>query len=545
MHGHNQHGVRSRRGFLLTGGAVLSGGLFTAMPADAQEAGAQQDRAAEISIGVASAVTSIDPHFHNLSSNFNIDLNLFDRLIHMDERQHPQPGLATAWKTISDTTWEFTLRPGVVFHDGTPFGAEDVVASIRRVAWVPNSPGSFLVYTRSITGMEVVDDHTIRFRTEGPTPLLPVDLSSIHITPRALENAPTAAFNSGAATIGTGPYSFVEYVPNNRVVLRRKDRYWGPKPAWEKATIRIIPINASRVAALLAGDVQAIDSVPPSDAPRLRQNAQLSVISTRSNAVQFLHLDSFRAQTPGVTARNGSSLPRNPLQDLRVRKAISHAINRDALVRNIMEGAAAPAGQLLADGFFGVSPRLTPDSYDPTAAKKLLAEAGYADGFAMTLHAPNDRYINGAKVAQAVGQMLGRIGIETKVETPPWSVFIAQASAPNYNYSAFLIGNSATTGEASFPLRSQVGTVDFKTGMGSSNRARYSNPKVDEVLAEAMRTVDDAKRESLLQQVAEISMADQAVVPLLYPDNVYALRKGLAYIPRSDGYLAAAMVTPA
>ncbi|MFC0410019.1 ABC transporter substrate-binding protein [Roseomonas elaeocarpi] len=537
-------GTLRRREAVLAGVSLLAGGLGALKPAAAQGSGAPGDQAREISIGVASAVTSIDPHFHNLSSNFNIDINLFDRLIHMDERQQPQPGLATAWKALDDTTWEFTLRQGVVFHDGKPFGAEDVAASIRRVAWVPNSPGSFLVYTRAITGIEVVDDHTIRFRTEGPTPLLPVDLSSVMIVPRALEHAPTADFNSGVAAVGTGPYSFVEYVPNNRVTLRRNDRYWGPKPAWEKATIRMIPVNASRVAALLAGDVQAIDSVPPSDAPQLRKNAQLSVVSTRSNAVQFLHLDSFRAQTPGVTARDGSPLPRNPLQDLRVRKAISHAINRDALVRNIMEGAAAPAGQLLADGFFGVSPRLKPDSYDPAMAKKLLTEAGYADGFAMTLYAPNDRYINGAKVAQAVGQMLGRVGIETKVETPPWSVFIAQASAPNYNYSAFLIGNSSTTGEASFPLRSQVGTVDFKTGMGSSNRSRYSNPQVDAVLAEAMRTVDDAKRSALLQKTAEIAMADQAVVPLLYTDNVYALRKGLHYAPRSDGYLAAAMVQP-
>ena len=507
---------------------VLAAGL--AGPAGAQE----------LTIGLSSAVTSLDPHFHNLSSNFNLDLNLFDRLIDQDPQQHLLPGLATAWRAIDDTTWEFTLRPGVKFHDGSDFGAEDVAASLRRVPWVPNSPGSYYVYTRAITETTIVDSLHLRFKTATPYPLLPVDISSIDIVARANEHAPTADFNNGRAAVGTGPFRFRSYLPGDRLELTRNDAFWGPKPVWQKATLRIIPVNAVRIAALLAGDVQAINSVPPSDVAQLRSNPAVTVSSARANTVLFLHMDSFREQTPFATDKAGAPLAANPFRDVRVRRAMSLAINRAALTDRVMEGTAVPASQLLADGFFGVSPKLRPDPFDPAAARRLLAEAGYPNGFGLTIHGPNDRYVNDEKVLQAIAPMLIRAGIDTKVVTQPWSVFITQSSAPTYAYSVLLIGNGATTGENSFPLRSQFGTVDFKTGMGSSNRARYSNPEVDAVLA--MGTVDDARRELLLQQVTEIAMADQAVVPLFYQDNLFAIRKGLTYRARADGFLAAQMV---
>jgi peptide/nickel transport system substrate-binding protein len=506
--------------------------------------------AQEITLAYGSAVTSIDPLFHNLSSNINFSLNLFDRLVEQDAHQRPVPGLAASWKAIDDTVWEFKLRSGVRFHDGSIFGPEDVAASLKRVAWMPNSPSPFTIYTRAITQTIIVDPTTIRFRTAAPYPLMPVDISSIHIIERQYEQAPTVDFNSGRAAIGTGPYKFVSYTAGDRLVLARNDDYWGAnyggaKPAWAKATLRIIPNNLSRIAALLAGDVQGIDNVPPTDLARLAADKNVSVVRTLSNTVMFIHLDQFREQTPDVTDKSGAPLPHNPFKDRRVRQAISKAINRDALVERVMEGAAHPAGDLLAEGFFGVSPNTKPDKYDPDAARKLLAEAGYPNGFAMTIHGPNDRYINDAAILQAVAPMLTRVGIDTKVVALPWAVFIAQASAPNYAYSALLIGNGATTGEMSFPLRAQEATVNAATGMGASNRSRYSNPEVDALLAQAMATVDDAKRERLLQQTAETAMADQALVPLFYGDDVYALRKGLAYTPRPDGYMAAFLVRPA
>ncbi len=183
--------------------------------------------AQEITLAYGSAVTSIDPLFHNLSSNINFSLNLFDRLVEQDAHQRPVPGLAASWKAIDDTVWEFKLRSGVRFHDGSIFGPEDVAASLKRVAWMPNSPSPFTIYTRAITQTIIVDPTTIRFRTAAPYPLMPVDISSIHIIERQYEQAPTVDFNSGRAAIGTGPYKFVSYTAGDRLVLARNDDYWG------------------------------------------------------------------------------------------------------------------------------------------------------------------------------------------------------------------------------------------------------------------------------------------------------------------------------
>ncbi len=516
-------------------------GLWAALAlAVAQPAAAQ-----EISLAYGTAVTALDPHFHNLASNIKMSMHIFDPLVDQDERQRPIPALATAWKTIDDTTWEFTLRPGVRFHDGQDFTAEDVASTLRRVPWVPNSPNSFVTYTRAITETVIIDPHTVRFRTATPYPLLPNDLSSVEITSRRQEAAPTADFNAGTAAIGTGPFRFAGYVPGDRVTLQRNDAYWGTAPHWQKATLRIITSQPSRIAALLAGDVQAIDDVPPSDLARLQADRSVTVLRGQSNSVLFLHMDQARDQTPFVTDKSGAPLPRNPFKDQRVRLAISKAINRAALVERVMEGAATPASSLLANGFFGSSPKLRPEPYDPDGARRLLAEAGYPNGFAVTLHGPVGRYVNDSLVAQSIAPMLIRIGIETKVVVLPWATFIAQGSAPTYAYSLILIGNSATTGEASFGLRVQFATVDLQKGMGGSNRARYSNPQVDDVLARAMATIDDGRREALLQQVAEIAMADQAIVPLFHQENLFATRKGLRYVPHAAGYMPAHMIRPA
>lgn len=514
-------------------GAVAAA-LIAAAPAAGQE----------IALGLGTAVTSIDPHFHNLASNIKISVHVFDRLVDQDERQRAVPGLATAWRTIDDTTWEFTLRPGVTFHDGQAFEAEDVAATLRRVPWVPNSPNSFVTYTRAITETVLVGPHTVRFKTATPYPLLPVDLSSVNIVSRKFERAPTNDFNGGAATIGTGPFRFVEYLPGDRINLVRNDAYWGAKPHWAKASLRIITAHPSRVAALRAGDVQAIDDVPPGDVASLAADRNVSVVRGASNSVLFLHMDQFRDVAPFVTDRAGNPLAANPFKDRRVRLAISKAINRQALVERVMEGAATPAASLLADGFFGSSPNLKPEAYDPEGARRLLAEAGYPNGFGVTLHGPVGRYVNDNLVAQAIAPMLVRVGIDTKVVVQPWAPFIAAASAPGYAYSFILIGNSATTGEASFGIRVQFGTVDVAKGMGGSNRARYSNPRIDSMIDQAMATIDDARRERLLQEISEVALADQAVVPLFHADNIFALRRGLSYTPRAEGYMPAHMIRP-
>lgn len=501
--------------------------------------------AQDLTVGLSASVTSIDPQFHNLTPNSNVARHMFDTLVQKDEHMRLVPGLATAWKAIDDTTWEFKLRRGVKFHDGSDFTAEDVIATLKRVPWVPNSPSSFRIYTQAITSWEVLDPYTIRFKTAAPYPLLPNDLSTVFIISKKDVQAPTSDFNDGKAAIGTGPFRFVKFVPGDHIELERNDGYWGPKPAWKRVTLKIIPNNSARVAALLAGDVQIIEQVPSTDYARLKADSNIRISQIVGNRVIYLALDSFRDQSPFVTDKQGAVLPNNPLKDVRVRRALSKAINRPAIVDKIMNGLAIPAGGLLPAGFFGASPKLKPERFDPEGAKTLLTQAGYPNGFGLTIHGPNDRYLNDEKILQAIGPMFSRIGIDTKVDTKPWATYAGQASAPTYAYSVMLFGWGADTGEVSSPLRSLIATVNPAAGMGAANRGRYSNPKVDALLKEALATVDDAKRDKLLQQATEVAMADQAIIPLHYQINVWATRKGYVYSPRADEYTLAQFVHPA
>jgi peptide/nickel transport system substrate-binding protein len=247
-------------------------------------------------------------------------------------------------------------------------------------------------------------------------------MTSVRILPKAVaESATTEDFNSGKAMIGTGPFKFSEYKPGDRVVLVRNDQYWGAKPDWTRVQMRMVANNATRVAALLAGDLQMIENVPTSDVKRLMGDKNLAVAQVVSNRMIYLHMDSNRRQnSPFVRTADGKPMENaNPLTDPRVRRAMSMAINREAIVERIMETVAVPAGQLLAEQFFGTSKNLKVDKYDPEGAKKLLAQAGYPNGFQLTLHSPNNRYINDEKIAQAIAQFLTRVGIVTKLETMP------------------------------------------------------------------------------------------------------------------------------
>ncbi len=517
----------------LIGCILLAGAALVAPTAVAQE----------LRIAIAAEPTSIDPLYHTLNPNNQISRHIFDRLVLQDPRQRLTPGIALSWKPIDEATWEFKLRPGVVFHDGAPLTPDDIIFSIDRADKVPNSPASFAIYTKAVKSIEVVDPLTLHIKTGSPYPLLPNDLSTIAIQEkRVVEGKATEDFNHGSAAIGTGPFKFVEWVPGNRLVLERNDKYWGPKSDWSKVTFRPITNNASRVAALLAGDVDFIENVPTADLKQLKANPKLHIVETVSNRVIYLHLDSNREQSPFVFDNDGKPLAKNPLRDQRVRLAMSKAINRQAIVERVMEGAAIPAGQLLPEGFFGVSPKLKPEPYDPEGAKKLLAEAGYPSGFKITLHSPNDRYVNDEKVAQAVAQMLTRVGIKTDVQAMPQSVYFTRAS--KLEFSLMLLGWGADTGEPSSTLKSLLATNNPAKGFGAANRGRYSNPKLDDFLQQALETVDDGKRSLLLQQATEIGIGDVGIIPLHYEVTVWGMRSDLAFEGNASQYTQAFDIHP-
>ncbi|MDB5809458.1 MAG: Oligopeptide transporter, periplasmic oligopeptide-binding protein OppA [Betaproteobacteria bacterium] len=489
--------------------------------------------AADLTIAVGADVTSIDPHYHNLTPNNNIAEHIFETLVTKDPKSLLKPALAVSWKAIDDLTWEFKLRKGVKFHDGSDFTAADVVFSIERTAQVPNSPSPFTLYTNQITEKVIVDPLTLRLKTAAPYPLMPNDMGTVFIvSSKAAKGATTADFDSGKAAVGTGPFKFVRYAKGDRIELARNDGYWGTKTAWDKVTFRVIASDPSRVAALLSGDVRAIESVPTADLARLSKDPSIAISRTVSHRLIFLHLDTNRDKSPFVTDKSGKPLDKNPLKDLRVRKALSKAINRQAIVDRTMEGAAVATGQLMPEGMFGFVPGMKPEAFDADGARKLLAEAGYPDGFAITLHGPNDRYVNDDQICQAIAQMWSRIGVQTRVETLPSAIYFSRAT--KLEFSMMLVGWAADTAEASSPLKAQLATYDVKKGMGTANRGRYSNPKMDAVLEQALATVDDNRREKLLQQATEIAVGDLGIIPLHHQVNLWGTRKGTVYTPRTD-----------
>jgi len=289
--------------------------------------------------------------------------------------------------------------------------------------------------------------------------------------------------------------------------------------------------------------VQVIENVPTTDAAQLRQDKRLAMYRTVADRLIYLHMDSDRDVSPFVTDKAGKPLAKNSLKDARVRKAISKAINRPAIVEKVMEGEAIPSGQLLPDFLFGATKNLKVEPFDPEGAKKLLAEAGYPDGFGLTIHAPNNRYVNDAKVAQTVAQMLTRVGIDTKVVAMPSSTYFTQAT--DLKFSFMLLGWSTGTGEASSSLKALLMTYNRDKGYGTANRGRYSNSKVDALTEDALQTVDDVRREAYLQRATELALNDTGVVPLHFQVNVWAARDGIAYTPRTDESTMAWLMKPA
>ena len=530
----------SRRALGLSAAALLA----SRAGARAQSSGAPA--AGTIRIG-ALTDPAVDPHFLYLSNNMAYSQHMFDALSVRDAHSRPHPALAESWMPLDDTNWEFKLRRGVRFHDGQPFTAADVAFSFARVPSIPNNPGPYTPNMRGITRTQVVDDFTVRCTTSAPVPTLPFNLGNVYIVSHlAAQGAAPADFRSGKAAVGTGPYRFVNYRPGQGMELARFDGYWGPLPAYGTAQFRFIPNDAARAAALLAGEVDLIDFVPPELMGSLRANPAVQALSAPSDRIIYLAPDVSRDVSPFVRGPDGKPLDRNPLKDVRVRRAMSLAINRDGLANQVMDGLAQPMGQLVPPGYVGYDQALRPDPFDPAAAKRLLADAGYPDGFQITLHGPNDRYVNDAKVAQAVGAMLSRVGIDTKVDTMPRTTYFGRASPPRSEFSLALVGwGSSGDGEAGYGLSALLYTPQPDKRFGALNYGRYSNPKLDQAVQQALRLFDLEPRREALQRAMRVAMEDVALVPLYLQYTTLAVRKGIDYTLRDDEKTLAMGARPA
>lgn len=508
---------------------VMSATLGMALPADAQE----------IRIGLAAEPSSIDPHYHLLTPNEQLRKHIFESLTRHDNERRLMPLLATSWRNVDARTWEFKLRKDVKFHDGSPFTAQDVIYSLCRVSKVPNSPAPFTFATRQIARATASDPHTLILETSTVYPLLPNDMSKIGIISAKLnhgesvqftkdgctgENWPESAdFNNGKLAIGTGPYRFGEYTRGKQTVLYRNERYWSNKPHWTKVNFRPLPSNAARLGALLNDEVDLIEAPPQEDIIRLQADPRFVIARYRSARVIYLQFD---ARSDRNSAIEG--VPGNPLKNKLVREAISRAIDRFWISRNIMGGFSQPAWQLL----FTAQDYKIAGWYDQDKAKALLAQAGYPNGFDLTLSSPNDRYVNDGKIAQEIARMLTSAGIRTKVNLLPANAFFAKR---NKGELGFRLGSwAATTGEMSYPLRMVVATPDKIKGNGTANYDGYSNPEVDRLLDEAMETTEAIKRQRLLQRASDLAIEDFAVIPIHYETNLWAMKKDISFEGRWD-----------
>lgn len=495
--------------------------------------------AADLRIALSADVTSADPHLTNITPNNTAGWHVYDALTHVDADTRLVPGLAESWRAVDATTWEFRLRKGVKFHDGTDLTAEDVVFSVERAAKLQG--GQFAGFVSRMVAREVVNPLTVRFRTAQPYAMVPHDLNSIFIvSKRAVGSASPADFDSGKAAIGTGPFRFIRFARGDRVELAKNPSYWGGGTAWDRVTLRIIPSDPTRLAALVSGDVDMIEAIPTTDAVRLRSNAGFALAQKVSWRTLFFHLDQARDKSPFVTDKSGRPLDRNPLRDARVRLAISKAINRQAIAERVMEGLAVPASNLVSPPVFGHAADIKPEVYDPEGAKKLLAEAGFPDGFGLTLHAPNNRYVNDDQIAQTVAQMLSRAGIATRVDTMPVNVYLTRAR--NNEFSMAMLGWGSFS--ADLALRALVATSAPEKGFGAWNWSRYSNPKLDSLLEQGFALTDDRRRETMARDAMRMAMRGQAVIPLHHQIATWAMKRGLVYAGRTDEYTFARDVRP-
>ncbi|MGE0717420.1 MAG: ABC transporter substrate-binding protein [Alphaproteobacteria bacterium] len=529
-------------------GDVARGRLVRALAAAGLlAAGAAAASAQTLTVGVRGGPESLDPHFSALGTHADAMKHIYDTLVWADEKNQVRPWLAESWKAVDDTTWEFKLRKGVKFHDGSEMTAADVKFSIERVPAVAG-PVTTTIYVKSVAGIEIVDPHTVRFKTKEPVATLPYDFVRVFIVSAKAaagatnkENSPQE-FNSGKAAIGTGPFKFVSWSPKGDFVAERFDGYWqGPAP-WQRVVRKEMSSDPARVAALRAGQVDVINYVPSADYETLRRDNRLTVAKADSVYVFNLTLD-LREKTPRVYDLDGKVAEPNPLRDPRVREAIDLSVDRKTMVDIVLEGFGKPANQLMPDGFFGSSTRIPPKPYDVEKAKKLLAEAGYPKGFKIDLHCTNDRLPGDGAVCAGLGQMFAKVGIVANVQAVSRTVFFpAQAKL---EYSVYMNGWGTLTGEASYTLGSLAHTPAPDVGMGQFNRIGYSNPAVDKLLQQGRATLDDAKRRALYEEAMEKVVADRVYNSLVVLQTAWGGQASKVVLaPRADEDTLAYFIKP-
>ena len=500
-----------------------------------------------LTIGVRGGPDSIDPHFTATGTHAEALKHVFDTLVWSGDGLELEPRLAESWKAVNDSTWEFKLRRGVKFHDGSDFTAADVKFSIERIPVVAG-PNPTTIYVRRVKETKIVDPLTVHIVTDGPAPNLPNDFIRLFIVSSKAaagltKETANEAFNSGKAAIGTGPYKYVSWQPKGDLVLARNDAFWGAKEPWARHVRKEIANDAARVAQLKAGQLDLISRVPATDIDALKRDPKIHVQVIDTVYVFNVELD-MRDKALNVAAKDGSALEKNPLQDLRVREAIDLAIDRKALAEVAMEGLGKPVNQMVTPSIFGFNKALGERKYDPAAARKLLAAAGYPNGFRLQFSFTQDRLPGDRQVGTSIAQMLAAVGIDAQANAQPAAVFFPARTRGEYSMS--MSGWGTLTGEAHYTLSSLAHSNDKDKKMGAFNVLGYKNPAMDKLLQDAAVEMDASKRRKLLEDANALLEKDRQRLPIVAVGSAWAMQKGKVTIKaRVDEDTLAMNIKPA
>lgn len=462
----------------------------------------------------------MNPHGDDSDAGLSYCSNFFDGLLQRKGSEGTLvPALALKYEHPDLLTWRFYLRKGVKFHNGNPFNAADVKFTFERLS---NPDVSEFTNTgKQIDSVTIVDDYTVDIKTKQPIPWFANNMHQIFI----MDKESTETRDQGdvmVKAIGTGAYKFVEWVKGSYIRLEANADYWEGAPPIKKVEIRPITESSTRFAALVSGQVDIVTGVPVELFDKVKQNPKLQVISRPARRSIFL----------GIGNKPGS-----PTADIRVRKAMYMAINEDEIIAKIMRGHASPAAQVPDPPTIGYNGTIKRLAYDPEMAKKLLKEAGYENGFDITLTGPNDRYVQDAKIAEAVARYLAKIGIRVKLDVKPKSVFFPEVTKGILDF--YLIGwfdGTFDMGRTYFKL---VHTRDEEKGFGFFNGAAFSNSEIDKLLQSTADIVDPQGRMKTLQKLNKMAMDNIAWIPLHYQEDLYAVQqgKGIKFQPRPDRWM--------
>ncbi|GIL00540.1 MAG: ABC transporter substrate-binding protein [Alphaproteobacteria bacterium] len=498
-----------------------------------------------IAAGVASAADfkwsfsgdaqTLDPH--GLAEIFTLGFqsNIYEPLVRRNSELALEPALAVSWEQKDDVTWVFKLRQDVKFQNGNPFTADDVLFSHQRAS----SPSSDVkAKLRSIQTMTKLDDHTVEIKTNGPSPTLLDELSDFFIMDKewseANNSAEPADVRKGAENFatrhanGTGPFAVESRQPDVETVFVPNKDWWDtPEHNITRAVFTPIGSDATRVAALLSGEVEMIFPVPLQDAARVEANPDTKMLRAPELRVIYFGFDTWRDELQYSSVKG-----KNPFKDKRVREAVFYAIDEDAIVEKIMEGAARPAGVIMGQGVNGYTDELGARAkFDLDKSKKLLADAGYPDGFEVTLDCPNDRYVNDEEICLAAAGMLARAGIKVNVNAMTKTKYFGKVL--DRDTSMYLMGWTPPTYDAHNILFDALGTPQ-DNGQGKWNMGNYSNPAVDELQKKIAVTVDLDKRRQLIAEAFQIVKDDMAVVPLHQQPLSWGARSNISLVQRAD-----------